>query len=322
MFFNKKKKTKLDPKVRFQLRGFTQKLERARQYKRIARVVPENTVDRILTKVKLGTRLAQIAVGLFVLAVLYIVYVPNFLTAQEIKVRGLQDADTVIAESSVRQAISNAPFYNPQHNLVFLSNDRVRSAAAGVPSVYEVTQVKKDYKSQTIWVDVTAKYPRYLVADAERVYDIYNDGSLKGVAGISKEQWEREQNLNMIKILVYGKLEPQQNTKFLSDAIQRAIDTTLEAYKAVTGSPIAYIALGDSQRTFNPEVAIEVPQSTLALPLFWDELKLVLKKGAESNRNFTVILDTKANLAESIVRLSNLLAQTAPDRYQNLDYID
>ncbi|HEX3099924.1 MAG TPA: hypothetical protein VHQ41_03040, partial [Patescibacteria group bacterium] len=63
MFF-KKKKPKIDPKIRFQNRQFNQKLHEARTFKRTARPVPEGAIERFLRKIGLGSRWLQILIAL------------------------------------------------------------------------------------------------------------------------------------------------------------------------------------------------------------------------------------------------------------------
>ena len=74
-----KKKTKLDPKVRYQHASFTRKLQQARTYQRSNRPVPDSDLEKFLQKVGLGKRINKILAVAILLCLVYLVYIPNFL---------------------------------------------------------------------------------------------------------------------------------------------------------------------------------------------------------------------------------------------------
>ena len=318
MFFNKKKKTKVDAKVRFQNRGFTQKLDRARSFKRQPRSLPTNAVDQFLYRVGLESRFAQIGLAALVLAAVYIVYIPNFLTVSTITVSGLGNSDRIIAEGAAKEAISSASFYNPQHNLLFMNTDRIAAEIQSVPSVHEIVNVKKDYKNKTVHVEVIAKYERFLVATPDRVFDVYNDGILKGVAGIDVPSWPTTFNSQMVKVKLYHHIAGS-NTQFFNEDTVRKLNELADALQTIPSAPLAYIAFDKEPRAAEGEVA-EV--ETKELPVSGGEWHVHLQKGNNPSQTFMVMLDSQVSIADTVQRLQLLLEQTNPDRFSKLYYID
>ena len=150
MFFNKKKKPKIDPKVRFQNRQFNQKLNEARTFKRVARPIPDGGFERFLRKIGLGSIWRQIFLGLLVLGAVYLVYAPNFLSVQSIKVEGLSEAELVRVQTAIQDDLNKVPFYNPQRNILFLSKSRVMKVLAGIPGIDSVENIDKQFKEKIL----------------------------------------------------------------------------------------------------------------------------------------------------------------------------
>lgn len=314
-----KKKPKLDPKVRFQHRQFTQKLDKARQFKRVARTIPENRFDIALTKVGLGSRWRQILAGLVVLAGIYLVYVPNFLSVQSIVITGVSDSNKSVVEAAVRQAIADANFYNPQHNLLFLTQSRVKSGALSVPTVFTINEVKKDFEKKTLYVDVAPKKERFLLTDTQRVYDIYNDGILKGESGLKIDQWQNEVNSGMVKLKIGGVLNAKPNEQTLQPQLKDTLETLVPLLGNLPGATFSYVLLTEP---LSQEILPETTVPVINAPIASDELRVLLLKNGNVQRPFTVIFDAHSEITSAENRLNSLLSQTTPDRYNNISYID
>jgi hypothetical protein len=265
----------------------------------------------------------QIVVGLILVGVLYLIYVPNFLSVKDIRVIGLSDSNQVIAEGAARQAIRDALFLNPQYNMIFLDNDLVSKAVAKVPSVYEVKSVKKDFKHNTVIIEVVPKVERYLVSDTERVYDVYNDGIAKSVSGLSQDNWASTVNPSMIKVLLPSRVPAEDGKTFFGPQMIQALESIAGGLNALPGSPLSYFLAGTAsvKTTLNDDGSTSVSQGDLEFPVNNGEIKAVLKKG-NTGQTFTVMFDPQSNLGDTLKRLELLLAQTPPDRYKNLYYID
>lgn len=242
MFF-KKKKPKIDPKIRFQNRQFNQKLQEARTFKRTAKPIPEGNFELFLRRIGLGSRWAQIFVALIALGVAYLIYAPNFLTVKNIKIEGLSESDQSLVQSAVQDKLNNTPFYNPQHNLLFLSKDRVKEAVMTVSGIDTIEKITKSFGQKTVTIVAHPKHERFLVRSANSVYDVYNDGTLKGQAGVNRDDWVNIQNPSMAKIDLGANVSAQQNAEFFTPETVAYITSVQEALKGITGSSLAYFSI-------------------------------------------------------------------------------
>jgi hypothetical protein len=348
MFFQKKK-TKIDSKVRFQNRQFNQKLHQARTFKRSVRPIPESQLDKLLIKIGLGSRFTQAILILVILGFLYLIYLPNFLTVQKIVVQGVGGEEQKNAEQVIKNELDAAPFYNPQHNLLFLDAPKVTKAVLALNGINSVEKISKNFSDKSLIVQVTPKQEKFLLRDADRVFDVYNDGSLKGVAGLDRSGWESVHNPGMVKIDVKGKLDiqaaldsGQPGSVFNKNLSYYIIDLQKELL-GIPGSPLVYISFdknpslkaaqnqAQSSEGSNSDIIsanpLELEPATLDaskvdVPISAEELNIVLQKGNNPEHTFNVIVDSGENPRDMVLRLNLLLSQTAPDRYANLDYID
>lgn len=357
MFF-KRKKSKIDPKIRFQNRQFNQKLHEARTYKRTVRAIPEGGFQRFLAAIGLGSTWKQIFALIIFGGLVYLVYIPNFLSTQKIIILGMSPTDTELTESAIKDSIKSAPFYNPQRNLLFLSKDRITQAVISMPAADRVNEIDKDFKTKTVTISITSKYERFLVRDAEKVYDVYNDGSIKGVAGVDRNYWESIQNPGMIKVRINGKITNPDNREFFTAETVQYILEAEKQMKGIIGSSLAYVQVtlpefkkpaespvaeqpGVGQPAVEPvsvdEVTEKPPESDpesdqavpepepameVSLPLKGDELEFFMQKGNDPKRLFKVLVDTKESPHDVVQRLNLLLSQTDSARYNSLAYID
>lgn len=262
MFF-KKKKPKLDPKVRFQNRQFNQKLQQARTFKRNVIPVPDSKISKFLKSIGLGSAWRQIGFALFVLAVLYTLYYPNFLTLQNIEINGIRSSDKSTVEAMVRDNISQAPFYNPQRNLLFLSKSRVESVLNEANMIDSVATIKKDFKTHTLRIVVVPKQEQFLVRSNDAVYVVYNDGSLKFKA--DRSLWETNPNDRLIKIDVPANISLNEEGKnFLAQNLIDYVKKLSQELKMINGSPLAYISIPitEDKKAPAPEVVVDEPENT------------------------------------------------------------
>lgn len=346
MFFNKKK-PKLDAKVRFQHKQFTTKLDSARSYKRSSRAVPEAKWEKTLVSIGLSERWSQVA-ALFLLAgLLYLIYIPNFLSLQDIKISGLSDAQSNELESEIRKQIADAPFYDPQYNLVFLNQKLIARAVGNIPSIDYVATISKNYLNKSLTIDAASKYERFLVSSPLQVYDVYNDGTLKQIAGVSLADWESHQNEKMIKVKLHQKFNYSSNTDLFKQPLFNYISALSDNLSLLEGQKLAYLTFREPEKEVEPElplqaepapvegeetpaeelpeppaepVVIEIP--SVELPINSSEVHVVFYKNNDVRRTYRVIFDSTSDPKKNLAELKLLLSQTAPDRYDQLSYID
>lgn len=247
MFF-KKKKLKVDSKVRFQNRQFNQKLQEARTFKRTARPIPEGGFEKFLNNIGLGSRWKQIFLGLIILGAVYLIYAPNFLSLQTIRVEGLSESDTEKVQNAIADDLNKTPFYNPQRNLFFLSKDRVREVVMSLAAVDSIVGIHKDFEQKTLTVTLKSKYEKFLVRSADSVFDVYNDGLLKRVAGLNRDAWLETKNPNMIKVDLGARINTQtseqnQLQQFFSNNTVDYMTQIQEFVSGINGSTLAYFSI-------------------------------------------------------------------------------
>lgn len=343
MLFSKKK-PKLDPKVRFQHKQFTTKLDSARSYKRNARAVPESRVERVLNAFGITARWSQILLGILILGLLYLIYIPNFLSLKQISIAGLSDEQSGQLEQAVRQEIKDSPIYYPEYNLLFLQKDLIYRAVRKVPSIDYVSAIKKDLKGQTIFISATSKYERFLVANPEKVYDVYNDGTFRHEAGVARSDWEQLQNMNMTKVKFSQNFDFQPNSPLFREDLFAYISNLVDGLSIVENQKLAYLGFRELKAEAPPQPTPEsVPDSAptdqptqpepqptpepkeipkITLPFSSSEVHAIFYKNNDIRRTYVVIFDATGDARKSLEELKLLLSQTPPERYEQLKYID
>lgn len=338
MFF-KKKKTKLDAKVRFQHKQFTTKLGSARTYRRTAAAVPDSRLQKRLTKVGLGSRWSQIGVGLIILTALYIAYFPNVLTLQSIHITGLTETQARDLEIEIRNQIANSNIFMAQRNMLFFSPKLVIAAAEKVDSINAVGSIKKNYQTKTLQVAAESKYEKYLVAAPDKVFDVYNDGSLKAESGVRRGDWSALDNPNMLKVQFGSSFTPEPGQLIFESSLRDYIDLLNERLKSIENLKVAFYGFKEEEEQpvrlqleqetpeeANHEVSDTEPaepeEPELRLPFNSSEVHVSVYKGADRRRTFRVVFDSTRDSALSVADLKLLLSQTAPERFDQLAYID
>ncbi|QQS22626.1 hypothetical protein IPM19_03265 [bacterium] len=365
MFFSKKKKPKLDAKVRFQHKQFTGKLQSARTYKRTANAVPESKLQKRLTKVGLGSKWTQIGVGFIILTVLYIVYFPNALTLQNIKISGLSESQARDLELEIRNQIAESNIFTAQRNMLFFRPNLVNAAALKVSSVNTIGRVKKNFKRSTLEVFAESKYEKYLVATHDKVFDVYNDGSVKTESGVKRTEWQGVENPNMLKVQFdlpvnlssnqqvfetslrdfMNKLNDQlvslDNLKIAFYGFKEELEEVVEVEQQDGGvedsdqsgeERIPQEGVAEDNETAVPktEAAVsttadpkqEEKPAELKLPFNSSEVHVFFYKGTDRRRTFRVIFDATRDVSKPVEDFKLLLSQTAPERFEQLYYID
>lgn len=317
MWFNQSNKKKLDAKVRFQHGTFAKQLDRQRRYRRKARFVPISLPDRFLARFGLNSRFKQALAALVLAGVIYGLYFPNYLTITQVEIKGLNEEVAKNIQDRAWQAIHHAPFYNPQQNLWVLNPKLIRGVILQDQRVFAVNQIKKRYREHTLVIEATPRTERFLVSTPERVYDVYNDGLLKGVAGLGVDQWRNESAPRMIKLQLPGDLQNPSGDLINADWVNR-LEQIADYLHQHNLPALKYISFGDVLESAD---AIEtMPTATIASPVIPEELALQLTK--PDGGSFTVKLDPRGELSPALERFKLLLNQTPAERLNQVVYID
>lgn len=350
----RKKKTKLNPKVRFQHKDFTGQLQTARTYKRKVRTKSDDENNDFWAKIGLAQTWRKILVVLVLISAGYLVYAPNFLSLRTISVTGLSDNDRLKAVAAIQSSLAEAHPLNPQRNLLFTNTTRIEQVLLGLGDVQRIAGIKKDFLNQAILIEAEAKYTKFIIATDDQVYDVFNDGTLRGVAGISRQQWQELQDPKLVKIKVTGHLEKtsEGSIEMIASVLRPKLIQLQEQINAIpefrfshfdfTPDPKSNLVLqtpaGQEVRAEeitlaqgaaedlenNPNTTQDTTQTQVInkLPLSVVEIKAVVAKPDNSIEPFTVYFDTQIDIVKTTERLKMLLSQTSLDRLRQLSYID
>ncbi len=338
MFGRKTQKSKLDPRVRYQHQSFTKKLSEARSYKRTSDPVSEDGFT-IWEKLGLSTRFSKAGAGVVVLGLIYLIFIPNFLSVKNIMVEGAGTDDASTVRAAAEFYINQAPFYAAQRNLIFLNKDKLRQALQTDPKIYKATTIKKNLFRRAVYLTVEMRTPKYVANRNNTVYVIYNDGIVQDRLNIDPAQW-LSANPGTIKIKDETGDSLSPGTRYLSDNFLNQLNTINDLFNKITAHDIDYFSLPALVVLVEPETETPVATDTLgetpaaptrtatsaALPLKPEEIDIFAKKKIPNYKgpapDFMVKLDTKQDFNEVLNKLQLLLSQTPADRYNRLFYID
>ncbi|MBI5530140.1 MAG: hypothetical protein HY918_01425 [Candidatus Doudnabacteria bacterium] len=173
-----KNKKKLDPRVRFQNRGFQKQLDSQRNYKRTKKTLPQTDWGVFLSKIGLGSwpaRLGSLALFLFII---YIVFIPNLFFIKNVTINGLDESKTAdvktVAESFLKKSL---PW--PQKNILLLSKNKLtKYLLENNQSVLKVDKITKDFPN-TLVINITPRLDTFTIIAQSGVYAAANDGLIK-----------------------------------------------------------------------------------------------------------------------------------------------
>lgn len=344
IMFGRKKPKKLDPRIRYQHTDFTRKLDRARHYKRAVKQSRESggfDSYNFLPALGLKTVLAQALAIVIAAGLVYLIFVPNFLSAKTINIQGASGDDAVYVRADVQNYIGGAPFYNPRQNLLFLSKSGLSHSLLGDSRIYKVTAIKKSFFHRSISVAVELKTQRFVVNRNNILYSVYNDGTVQDVITADPAQW-LGLNPGTIKLKDDAPDPLSPGTKYLSDQFLGQLDRLIGRFTPVTGQDIDYFAVptvigaapppqpladstatGSSLITQPPQPATTIISS---LPLQPDEVDVLVRKKIPNYKgsapDFKAMFDTSTDFETVLAKLQLLLSQMTPDRYNRLAYAD
>jgi hypothetical protein len=320
MFLNKNAK-KLDPKVRFQQKHFTEKLKEAQSYKRTARRLPETDQEKVLSGLGLDSWWSRAAVGIGIVGLLYLVYVPNFLFVKTIVVEGAEGNAEQQVESVVRDYFSQAPLYAPQRNVLLLNTNKLSAYLVNNdPQVKSVIKTTRDLGKITIAVEL--KQERFELVTSNKSVSLYNDGIVaRDLGALAPDAKPR-----LIRIQAATADEPQIGQSYISEHMAAALGTLYTAIVSSKGFTIDYLELpvaqGSGDKTENGAEQDEFSKSSLAV-LVPNEIVIHTRPVEKSAlQPFVIYFDTSSDIDKALLNFSVLLSNLPTEQVNNLKYID
>lgn len=292
------------------------KVDAARNYKRRARFIPTHPFDVALANIGLNSRWKQIAALLVLSVIVYGVYFAQPLRLQKIEVTGMNPEINAELQAKLWQRLDEIPFYNPQRNILFFDTGILAQALREDERVYTVDSHSKQLWQRSFTAKVTPKKERFLVATNNKVYDVYNDGNIKGIHTSDVGTWSRLQPDGVLKVMLYGNLENEQSLIF-----DYRLISLLDKTEAAVGSrklPKLHSIAFQRAPKIVPEGEQQIP--VLRSPVNADELILRLERGG--GVQFSVFVDPRADIGASLDRLAVIMDQMESFRKAKLYYVD
>ncbi len=272
-------------KIKYRNLHFKRELEKARQYKRPARQLPETKTAVFLEKIGLGSRLSKFFTLLAFCLLVYLVFIPNFLFIKSVQITG----DSLVHKQQHEDIV--ASFLNssrawPQKNLLLLSSGKLKQDLAKDPWVISVDSVEKVWPNR-LAIRLTERREFALVEtkDAKMVFS--NDGRyLSTLTGSTTPDntlvvLKTSEDLSQDKPLPSASLEL---IRTLQQKIPEICHSTVSAY--------------DIYPSTNPDVE------------------------AETAAGYKLIFDTSNDSTEVLDNLSVLIDKLSQDEKNRLFYID
>jgi hypothetical protein len=311
-------KKRLDSRVRFQHSNFTRKLHEARNYKRVARPRPDNRLQAGLEKVGLASLLAQLLLAAAVILAAYLLYVPNPLFVGTVRIEGLAGEYQALAQEAVKDYQSSQAWYAPKNNILFFNpNSLARAIAEKVPAISKIDSASKSFREKSVNISITQKYERYKVFRPDNELILYNDGTVKGQLPVKAGDLPASGAL--VTVSVNHTAPVNDGEAYFSPQFLYLIEQAATFFPERTGQNLAY---------FEVKLPADDSQMSSHFSDSWKDSGIVIvldKKtdaGKPSPKLLRVIVEPGLDIPMAADRLKLLLAQTPPERYRSLYYID
>ena len=319
----KSSKPKFDSKVRFQHRSFTEKLKAAKEFKRTAHKAPETEQELILSGLGLDSWWSRILVGLGILGLIYIVYIPNFLFIKQIEVSG---ADGEVRDKIVKLTqdyFKSSRVYAPQRNVMFLNPETLTEYLLSHDSqIQSIIKVTKDLGKLDLAVEL--KQEKFELVTPNTSFILYNDGSLsRNLDGVLPEQ-----KPSLIKIQTQAQLELNYDKLFFSKQTAESLVKIQTNFPTNKSFVIDYFELPVTDPISAPQTSEDGSESINLSPgvlavLIPNEI-VVYTKTAEkfNNKPFKIYFDASSDIEKAMTNFNALALQLSPAQVSSLAYID
>ncbi len=319
--FNREK-PKFNSKVRFQHRTFVEKLKAAQGYKRQAKKIPETDQEKILSGLGLDSLWSKIAVGLGILILIYLVYIPNFLFIKTIEVQGAEGDERNHIIVLTKEYFKQSALYAPQRNLIFLDGKKLADyLVKHDPQLKSVIKTTKDLGKITLAIEL--KQEKFELVSANGNYALYNDGTFsRDLANLPIEQ-----KPGLLKVETKASLELRPGESFFSGQVANALTKIQIGFPPNRSFVLDYFEL--------PVASTELKQDSLstgddlnllASPLavlIPNELVVYTKPAEKFNaKPFKVYFDASSDIEKAMVNFSALMTELPPNQLASLAYVD
>lgn len=272
-------------KIKYRNLRFKKELERARQYRRLPRRLPETALEHFWEKIGLGSLKAKLLSLLGVGLLFYLAFIPNFLFIKNIEITGNSLTHKPEHETAVASYLNRSKAW-PQQNLLLLSTSGLKQALLADPWVTKVDSIKKVWPNR-LRVQLTERQEFALVETPDRRMIFSDDGRYLSTLDASSTP-----PVGLVKLTSQEEIstsQPLPETTFkLIRLLQQKIPDVCRS--TVTGY------------TFNPVTNPDLEADTAA--------------------GYKLFFDTNGDANETLDNLAVLLGKLSPDDKNRVEYID
>ena len=291
----KKKKSKLDSKVRFQQNSFKKQLQNAREYKRTMRQLPESNTEIFFAKIGLNGWLKKLVTAAVILIIFYLLFIPNFLFITTLTVNGLDDNDTAAAQGLVHDYLEQKPL-TLQKNIIFLSPYKLTQYLLSHSQKIQSVEFVHKVFPHTLIIKVQPRTAEYLVsdsADSSSYLIVSKDGRLQQQVFANTSTPDSFKNLTKINIETFQ--EFKEGDRVIESISTEKIQEIKNNFLHILQDPVDHFSLKTATST---------------------DVTVVTQSG------YKVYISTLLEIPKTIEQLSLLLQNLDPDQKKNLYYIN
>src|SRR5258708_3868153 len=177
-------KNRPDPKIRFQKQDFRRQLEHARNFKRPVKKIPATPGEVFLDFLGLDTRLGKFVAVVLAIALLCLIYLPNFFFVQRVVIQGLGQEEEGLAQVTVKNFL-NQKSWLPQKNLLLLSSPALKNYLLNNNAkVLGVELISKKFP-HTLILALLPRIEQFFITLPQGTFIASNDGLLVKQAAIN-----------------------------------------------------------------------------------------------------------------------------------------
>lgn len=272
-------------KIKYQNLKFKKELERARQYRRIPRRLPETALESFCEKIGLGSLKAKLLVLLSISLIFYLTFVPNFLFINNVEIDGNNLLHRPEHEATINAYLNHSKIW-PQKNLLLLNVNGLKQALLAEEWVAQVKNIKKIWPNR-LQIQLVERREFALVETPSQRMIFSDDGRYLNTLNASSTL-----PINLIKINSQEELTSNQN---LAAENLKLISILQERIPEICRSTV-------TSYTLNPTTSPDLEVNTAA--------------------GYQLFFDTNSDAYETLGNLSVLLGKLSPDDKNRLAYID
>lgn len=274
-----------DKRIKYRDLRFKKELEKARQYKRLARHLPETKFEILLSRLCLGSWQSKLLLILVFCGLVYLVFIPNFLFIKSYEVQG----ERLAHEAEHRQVINGFLTQSrvwPQKNLLLLSSSALKKKLATESWIISVDSIQKIWPNRFV-VKVNERREFALVETPGARYIFSNDGKKLETLDSSSTPPS-----SLLILKTPASLKPEQEIPSASLELIKILQNKI------------------------PEIC----QATVSFYIFYPDINPDLEAVAAAG--YKLIFDTSLDNKETFENLSVLLGKLSPEEKNRLAYID